>query len=166
MENIILVATCHLLFGWRPARRKTRVATRTKNSQFPAERISVSNEFGDHTTPSPHDYIFDLSWKHFLGVDSTSSSGSRASICFVLTVLDDWDDVAPLAGQASPMLARPTWCHLLHKCPKSHSSCSTKRKTCTARTCQQHSNLLASVGHACTSLPSQPCPYRCGPPLM
>ena len=37
-KNISRVECC-LLFVWRPARRKTRVATRTKGSQFSAETI-------------------------------------------------------------------------------------------------------------------------------
>ena len=51
----------------------------------------------------------------------------------VLTVFDD-KGVAPLAVEASPVLARPAWSHLLHKCLKRQSSPSAKKITCTVRT--------------------------------
>ena len=52
--------------------------------------------------------------------------------CF--TVCNDEGDVAPLATQASPVLARPTKWHSQHQFLKSHSSSSTKKKTWTVRT--------------------------------
>ena len=56
--------------------------------------------------------------------------------------------------------------HPQPKCPERHSSPSTTRKNVHCKNVQQHSNLLASMGDACTSLPSQPSPCCCNQSLM
>ena len=83
MENTFPVAKFYLPSGWRPAKRKTLVATRTKDSHLPAERISV----WDITPHHRHTTLFcRVNLDTFFS--STSSSGSRAtSICSVLFCL-------------------------------------------------------------------------------